>query len=81
MKIYVITKGAYSDYHICAVATDKKKAEILRKAFSDDWNEAQIETYETDRFKDFLKVGALRDMALRCGLKMKTMLVRLLQIR
>lgn len=52
MKVYIITKGAYSDYHICAVATDKKKAEILKKAFDDKdgWREACIETYETDQF-------------------------------
>ncbi len=28
MKIYVVTEGEYSDYHICAVFDDKKKAEL-----------------------------------------------------
>lgn len=31
MKIYVITKGKYSDYHICAATTDKDRAEFLRE--------------------------------------------------
>lgn len=59
MTVYVITKGDYSDYHICAVATDKKKAEVLRKAFSDKdgWREAVIETYETDQFLTEIESG------------------------
>lgn len=66
MKVYVITKGAYSCYHICAVATDKKKAEILRKAFSDSWDEAEIETYETDQFITEIENGF---KLYNCGLK------------
>lgn len=31
MKVYVITKGIYSDYHICAVAMDEEKAKVLGK--------------------------------------------------
>lgn len=27
MKIYIVTAGEYSDYHICKVFTDKEKAE------------------------------------------------------
>ena len=59
MTVYVITKGDYSDYHICAVATDKKKAEILKKAFDDKdgWGEARIETYETDQFLTEIESG------------------------
>ena len=56
MKVYVITKGVYSDYRICAVALDKDKAEILRKAFS-SWGEAEIETYETDQFITEIEAG------------------------
>lgn len=48
MKIYVITKGCYSDYHICAVATDKGKAELLADKFSDRYESAEIEEYDTD---------------------------------
>lgn len=47
MKIYVITAGEYSDYHICAVTDDKKSAERLRKIYSSHWREARVETYDT----------------------------------
>ena len=49
MKIYVITAGSYSDYHICAVATDPVSAENLRLLYSDGWNgQASIETFDTE---------------------------------
>lgn len=50
MKVYVITKGSYSDYGICAVAIDHQKAEVLRQLCSDKWDEAFIEEYDTDEF-------------------------------
>lgn len=55
MKIYVITKGCYSDYHICAVATDKEKANMLAKKFSDSYECAEIEEYDTDDCNEVLK--------------------------
>lgn len=55
MKIYVITKGEYSDYHICAVTDDKEKAEILANRFSDHWDEAGIEEYDTDDCEIIIK--------------------------
>lgn len=48
MKVYVITKGRYSDYRICAVADNEERAELLRKYFSDGWDEARIEIYDTE---------------------------------
>ena len=49
MKVYVITKGSYSDYGICAVAIDPDRAELLRKYYSrDGWEVARIEEYDTD---------------------------------
>ena len=49
MKVYVITAGAYSDYHICGVATDPVSAENLRLFHSSGWNgEAHIEEFETE---------------------------------
>lgn len=48
MIIYVITKGEYSDYGICAVTENKEKAELLKKYYSDEWNEAKIEEYDTE---------------------------------
>lgn len=47
MKIYVITCGTYSDYHICAVTDDPASAERL-KILHSDWGEASIEEYETE---------------------------------
>lgn len=52
MKIYVITKGAYSAYHICAVVTDCTKAQILQEQFSDKWDDAEIEEFETEVYND-----------------------------
>jgi len=48
MKIYVITSGEYSDYHICAVTDDPNKAEILRKQYTDRWDVPEIEEWDTD---------------------------------
>lgn len=55
MKVYIITKGEYSDYHICGVSDDKERAEFLRKYFSDDWRQAEIEIYDTDDFTPVLE--------------------------
>lgn len=49
MIIYVITKGSYSDYHICDVTTDKARAEKLRKFYTDNYDVAEIEEYDTDQ--------------------------------
>lgn len=51
MIVYVITKGEYSDYMICDVTLDKEQAELLKKQYSDRWEEACIEEYDTDRYK------------------------------
>lgn len=50
MIVYVITKGEYSDYGIEAVTLEKEKAEELKRLYSDKWNEAMIETYDTDDY-------------------------------
>lgn len=55
MKIYVITKGEYSDYHICGVAVDKAEAKILARGYSDNWDEARIEEYDTDNLSPVLE--------------------------
>lgn len=51
MKVYVITSGEYSDYGICAVTLDKEQAELLKVRYSDKWDEAYIEEYDTDDYK------------------------------
>ena len=48
MKVYVITQGAYSDYHIIGVALDKEKAERIASFFDSDSTE--IEEYDTERW-------------------------------
>ena len=57
MTVYVITKGSYSDYGICAVTLDKDVAERLRVLHSDKWEEAMIEEYDTDAYDKHLKIG------------------------
>ena len=52
MKIYVITKGEYSDYHICDVAIDKERAESLVKFHSSEYELAEIEEYDTEATPD-----------------------------
>lgn len=51
MKVYVITSGEYSSYHICAVTLDKEQAELLKIRYSDERDEANIEEYDTDDYK------------------------------
>ena len=41
MKIYAVTDGDYSDYHIIALTVDKERAENLAKIYK-----ADIEEYE-----------------------------------
>lgn len=48
MIVYVITKGCYSDYHICGVTFDKDRAEKLVKFYSDGYDDAEIEEYDTE---------------------------------
>ena len=48
MKIYIVTKGSYFDYHICGVAVDLKEAERLQNVNTDEWDMARIETYDTE---------------------------------
>lgn len=62
MKVYVITKGEYSEYHICAVATDYEKACILQKRFSTKYNPAEIEEFDTEDFNDIFTEKNLYDV-------------------
>lgn len=51
MKVYVITQGEYSDYHILGVSLDRERAERIVQLYNDDnalWNQPIIEEYETD---------------------------------
>jgi len=52
MKVYVITSGEYSDYHICAVAQSEKKANALKKLFDNqNYTGARIEVYDTKTYQ------------------------------
>lgn len=46
MKIYAIMNGNYSDYHICALTTDKERAKQLQKIYTSHLGEPAIEEYE-----------------------------------
>lgn len=54
MKIYVITKGWYSEYHICAVATDADEAAKLAKFYTDKYDCADVEEFDTDAAQNIL---------------------------
>lgn len=51
MKIYIVTKGIYSDYHIICATPDKEQAERAVKLFSDMWDIAGIEEFDSDDIK------------------------------
>lgn len=54
MKVYVVTQGDYSDYHICGVAVKKSVAEeIVRriKRSSRFYSDVRIEEYNTDEYE------------------------------
>ena len=50
MTVYVVTAGAYSDYHICGLTLDKEKAEHLCMLYGFYNNDAEVEEWETDKF-------------------------------
>ena len=52
MKVYIVTCGSYSDYHINKVFTDKDKAEEYRK-WCYDAND--VEVYDTEDNFEFTK--------------------------
>lgn len=45
-KIYVVTQGNYSDYHIVAATLDRKIAEKIAAKFSTKRDECDIEEYD-----------------------------------
>lgn len=62
MKIYIITKGEYSDYHICAATTDENTAKNLLQLYRDRWDEPRIETYDDRSARDVLHGGCIWDV-------------------
>ena len=55
MKVYVITKGCYSEYHICAVTTNPMDAKRLKVKCSDRYEDAEIEEYDTEKYNEVLE--------------------------
>lgn len=56
MKVYVLTSGEYSCYHILGVLLDEEQAKIAAEVMSDRRNDVEVETYDTDDLK-FIKPG------------------------
>lgn len=50
-KIYVVTKGSYSDYHIVGVSLSKETAEKIASVYSGQYEPAHVEEYEEDRYQ------------------------------
>lgn len=51
MKVYVVTAGEYSDYHICKIFLDKEKAEkyvAIENEINQYYDECWINEWETD---------------------------------
>lgn len=49
MKVYVVTSGEYSDYHIDGVFDDLNKAEIYAATIEDKYGEnTSVEEYDTE---------------------------------
>lgn len=46
MKVYVVTRGEYSDYHIITATTDLAVAEAVAKKFTTEYSPAEIEEYD-----------------------------------
>lgn len=51
MKLFIITSGEYSDYHIDAVFTDEQQAKLYCAIHLDDCNPPGIEEWESDKVK------------------------------
>lgn len=53
MKVYVVTSGEYSDYHIDAVFIDRDLAYKYAtvRQLKDKWSGYDVETYDTDDIK------------------------------
>lgn len=54
MKIYVVTEGNYSGYHIVFCTLDKARAELFVKRYNKrDYEEYRVEEYDSDRINLF----------------------------
>lgn len=51
-KVYVVTKGTYSDYRIEAIFDNKEAADNLAYNLCGQWDEARVEEYEVGKVCD-----------------------------
>ena len=57
MKVYIVTRGEYSDYHIVGVFSTQEKAEQFVEdtykvyGYRDSWDQLEIEEYPLDELK------------------------------
>lgn len=57
MKVYVLTSGEYSDYHIIGVLLDEEQAKIAAETMTTSrYDAVDVEEYDTDELK-FIKPG------------------------
>ena len=59
MKIYVVTRGCYSDYRIIAVFESKEKAEHYAKYHS-DYDSCIVEVYDTEDTQYQISAGYIK---------------------
>lgn len=81
MKIYVITQGEYSDYHIVGVAIDKEKAKRIAEVNSDSWYEATINEYDTDSFDEVIENGRMYHVTKHATGKIRASIVEKWQLK
>ena len=69
MKVYVVTRGEYDDYHIITATTDKDLANKIAEKFNRKYNETRIEEFENAERKllpfycvEFDFVGDVQDI-------------------
>ena len=55
MKIYVVTRGNYSDYHIITATVDPTRAEAIRKLYDGSYEEARVEVFDSDSILPLLE--------------------------
>lgn len=50
MKIYVVTQGRYSDYHIITATTNEEEAKKIAAKFDKDgWDKTYVEEYDDEQ--------------------------------
>lgn len=56
-KVYIVTAGEYSDYHIVGVYSSKENAKMVKNKINknSDWDWADIEVWQVDRGIEELK--------------------------